>query len=55
MSTKKKYFIAAFFFFLITLGALLSMVKNGFSSSMVIYTLIPAGICFLYLKNALRL
>jgi len=55
MSTKNKYFIAAIFFFLVTLAAFLSMVKNGFSSSMVVYTLIPAAICVLYLKNALRL
>ncbi|MDD4582989.1 MAG: hypothetical protein PHR60_02230 [Eubacteriales bacterium] len=54
MSTKTKYLLIALFFFIITLFSAGSMIQKGFNGSSFIYTLIFAGVCILFVKNALR-
>jgi hypothetical protein len=54
MSTKSKRLLIALFFFILAVFSLVAMFNQGFSSRLLLYTLIFGGICFLFVKNAIR-
>jgi len=54
MTTRNKRLLIALLFIIISIISLISMIKNGFNTSSLIYTLIIAGVGVLFLKNAIR-